>query len=108
MADEDWGGPVRWRYCHISGTTLICQTERYHNVYTVGSAPIAYTGDASYPWKIAVNQGGSAVYTWRKSFQTIADFQDERSFVFSPQAVLPAIGSRLAIQARRYIYSLDD
>lgn len=107
VSSEDWRGPVKFHHCRVSGANLVCGPEYTHNYLSFGSPSVAYSG-TSYPWSIAISQGGSSIYSWRSASANPAQWIDQRSVQFSPQAILPAVGSRSASQDRRYIYSLDD
>jgi hypothetical protein len=109
MSDQDWGGPVRWRQCQVVGGSLSCGSEKSHGYYSVGTASVAYSGPF-WPWHIALIQGGNGVYTWRKPQAETQNFQDQRSFGLSPQAILPASGSAYYTPSnnRRYVFSMRE
>lgn len=107
---KSWGGIVKWQQCSVASNALSnCSAIRTHGYYTAGSPSVAYVGNNSgYPWQISINQGGYTIYTWRKAAADTVGFVDQRSFTYTPQAVLPAAGSLFSSGTdRRYILTMD-
>lgn len=105
-----WGYVVKWTQCSVSNGDLTCLGIKTHNYYTVGSPSVAYLPNASYPWHIALSQGTSATYTWRKGPYYADNFRDQRSFSYGNESGLPAAASGLVARypyppfVRRYIF----
>jgi hypothetical protein len=106
-----WTGTIKWKQCQMTtGSFSNCSAIRSLGYFGVGSASVAYVGNNNgYPWQIAISQGGASVYTWRKQPADTASFQDQRSFSYSPQAILPAVGSLAESGVdHRYVFTMDD
>lgn len=108
---KSWGGIVKWQQCSVATNNTLsnCSPIRTHGYYSAGSPSVTYVNDIAYPWQIALNQGGAGIYTWRKAAADTASFGSQRSFSYSPQAVLPAAGTaRNSGSNRRYIFTMDE
>lgn len=100
-----WQRPVRWAQGRVVSGQLVLSATRTHPYVTVGSASVAYWADSRFPWLIALNQGGTTTYTWRKPAPATASFQDERSIAARNYVTLPAAGSRLrGAEGRGYVF----
>ena len=105
-----WQRPVRWTQGRVSlpDGRLVLKDIKTHGYVTVGSASVAYWDDGPFPWLIALNQGGTTTYTWRKPASHDASFRDERSIGFSNKTTLPAAGSRVrGTDGRGYVFVLE-
>ena len=105
-----WQRPVRWTQGRVSlpDGQLVLKDIKTHGYVTIGSASVAYWDDGAFPWLIALNQGGTTTYTWRKQASHDANFQDERSIGFSNKTTLPAAGSRVRdTDGRGYVFVLE-
>jgi hypothetical protein len=94
----DWHRTVKWvQASAASGVGLAASSVKTHGYMSMGSPSVAYHfTPGTRPWYIALTQGGSTVYTWRKEGSASASFTDERSHVASPHATTPALGTRLS------------
>lgn len=95
---ESWSRTVRWSQFYVSGDQLVFPgTTKTHGYVTAGSPTVAYaTGTAaatSYVWHLALSQGGTTMYTWRKVGPSAVGFVDQRSFSESPKPSLPIAGA---------------
>jgi hypothetical protein len=105
-----WSRPVLWTQCRLVGSQfneLDCLSPKSHGYVSYGSPSVAYSSNGAYPWQIALNQGSTATYTWRKGPYYSHNFQDQRSFGFGPQSVFPASGSRNLSSGRRYVLTAN-
>ncbi|MSP61307.1 MAG: hypothetical protein EXR72_13370 [Myxococcales bacterium] len=101
---SSWYRQVRWFQASVSASgVLVGSSVKTHNYISTGSASVAYWSTGSYPWMIALNQGGTTSYTWRKAASSASAFVDQRSFSDSPKATTPALGSRVNGSARQAI-----
>lgn len=105
-----WQRPTRWTQARVMANgQLELQPIKTHGYVTFGAPSVAYTGYRLYPWIIALTQGGSSTYTWRKRAPHANNFEDERSFSFRPKVTVPAAGSRLRNgDGRGYVFTTDE
>ena len=96
----NWSRVMHWTQGRISGDQLILRPIKTHGYVTAGSPSVAYAygsqAVSSYPWHLALIQGGTTVYTWRKGGAYSATFVDQRAFSESPKASLPVAGAKHA------------
>jgi hypothetical protein len=103
-----WQRPVRWTQGRVGPSgQLVLNDVKTHPYVTVGSASVAYWSEDEFPWIIALNQGGTTTYTWRKRASFAANFEGERSLTSSTNVTLPAAGSRIrGSEGRGYVFIL--
>jgi hypothetical protein len=105
-----WQRPVRWTQARVTAAgQLEMLGIKTHGYVTVGSPSVAYWSDGEFPWIIAVYQGGTTTYTWRKKGSHDEKFQDERGFSFLPKVSLPAAASRLSSTGEQaYVFTTEE
>ena len=47
-----------------------------------------------FPWQVGLSQGGGSIFTWRKAGSPGANWSDQRSLSYPPEAGIPALGSQ--------------
>ncbi len=110
-AADLWEHLVKWRQCYISTSApvgdLICGGNMVHSYRTSAGPSVAYVGTGTYPWQIAISQGGATIYTWRKRATDNYPFVDQRLITYNPRTIAPALGSSsYSPDDRRYIFTL--
>jgi hypothetical protein len=98
---DAWDGSIYWTQCRVTtpsptlDTKLECLPARNMGYLSVASAPVAYAGPAGgFPWQIGLSQGGGSIFTWRKAGSPTANWSDQRSLSYPPEAGIPALGSQ--------------
>ncbi len=106
-----WEGGIDWTQCRVTlredGAELECLPARRLGFVSVGAPTLTYGGPGGgFPWQLALSQGGGAIYTWRKAAGPNAEWVDERSFSFPPEAGIPALGAADSVPDRRFLAAL--
>ena len=109
---DTWTGSIDWTQCRVVvgeiGARLDCRPTKHYPFVSVSSASVTFAGtQADFPWQLALSQGGSGIYTWRKAAGPDAEWLDERSLFFRPEAGIPAVGSRAGGSGHRFVATLS-